>query len=776
VNSTLEPDEQLELLARIWDSHQAKPGWLFMPTISGSARTKQERRYSYREGPALHWPDDRNEVRQRLWRHEDDDLYFTPALFNSVRRLGDHTAAEGCLWADLDAVQPHPDHDLQPTIAWETSPARYQGIWLMDTPKVGASWPRHENHRLTAYLGADPSGWDSTQLLRVPGRLNHKPDYGEEPVAGLLLWDDGPTYSWIDFADLPQIEGDDGVWDVADADIDAVDVEAVWKAMKNKVSRQVRAYVIQQAEPLEGEDRSGKIWHIQRALVEAGCSQPEVAALVRGTVWWRSKYGGRIDELSRLRAEVSKAMAQPPPEVEEGAGAMLPAPTEPLKVARVIARDREKDGQPTLRYWQRDWWQWEGSHWTLVEQDKLEAQLYARLEHAVYDSDGKERAWAPDEQKLRKLRHALAAVLRPETPITGVPAWLTDDAPHPAHEFVACANGLLHAPTRDLLPHTPRFFNQAAVPFAYDPKAPKPTRWLKFLNELWPGDDEAHTLLQEWFGYVLSGRTDLQKLMLIKGPPRSGKGTIQRVITALLGADNVTQPTLTSLNTNFGLWPLVDKSLAVVGDAHAGPGVHQTSVLERLKGISGEDAQTFDRKYLKHWSGKLPTRFMLMANQLPQFDDPSGAIVKRLLLLVMANDFYGREQHDLGNQLMTELPGILLWALDGLERLMEWGVFTAPKSSRDSLAEMHHLVSPIRGFVEECCRLSGKHEVAVNELFAAYRTWCENHGVKTSSTQVFGRDLRAAFPKLRIAQHRNDEGVRERYYVGLRLISKGLGQ
>jgi phage/plasmid-associated DNA primase len=34
--------------------------------------------------------------------------------------------------------------------------------------------------------------------------------------------------------------------------------------------------------------------------------------------------------------------------------------------------------------------------------------------------------------------------------------------------------------------------------------------------------------LQEWFGYILSGRTDLQKILLLIGPRRSGKGTTSR--------------------------------------------------------------------------------------------------------------------------------------------------------------------------------------------------------------------------------------------------------
>ena len=81
----------------------------------------------------------------------------------------------------------------------------------------------------------------------------------------------------------------------------------------------------------------------------------------------------------------------------------------------------------------------------------------------------------------------------------------------PADEVVACANGLLHVPTRRLMDHDASFFNQVSIPFHYLATPPVPTRWVSFLGELWPGDPEAIMALQEWFGYIVSGRTGLQK-------------------------------------------------------------------------------------------------------------------------------------------------------------------------------------------------------------------------------------------------------------------------
>ena len=142
---------------------------------------------------------------------------------------------------------------------------------------------------------------------------------------------------------------------------------------------------------------------------------------------------------------------------------------------------------------------------------------------------------------------------------------------------------------------------------------------------LWPDDPDSIAALQEFFGYVISGRTDLHKILLLVGPTRAGKGVIARILKSLVGRGNYAGPTLASLGTNFGLSPLIGKPLAIVSDARlGGANVHQ--VVERLLSISGEDMLTVDRKYREPWTGTLPTRFLVISNELPRFGDASGAI------------------------------------------------------------------------------------------------------------------------------------------------------
>jgi hypothetical protein len=51
-----------------------------------------------------------------------------------------------------------------------------------------------------------------------------------------------------------------------------------------------------------------------------------------------------------------------------------------------------------------------------------------------------------------------------------------------AREIVPLANGILDLATRELREHTPEFFFGHVLPFAFHPRAPKPVRWLRFLD------------------------------------------------------------------------------------------------------------------------------------------------------------------------------------------------------------------------------------------------------------------------------------------------------
>jgi putative DNA primase/helicase len=450
---------------------------------------------------------------------------------------------------------------------------------------------------------------------------------------------------------------------------------------------------------------------------------------------------------------------------------VLPPPSLPMAVARAfVDHSFREGGELALRYWRDGWWHWRRSHWREVEYRAIRSLLYRFTEHAIYLVEQSPAPWAPNRKKIGDVLEALEAVcILPQD--IDQPTWLDG---RETGVIVALANGLLDVERRVLLPHDVHFFNTTAVEFDYDPNATKPARWLKLLDEIWPpnadvsddGEDPAVRVLGEWFGYVLSGRTDLHKIFLHVGPTRGGKGLIARVLTALLGKKNVVGPTLHSLGGEFGLAPLIGKSLAVISDARFARS--DNIVVERLLSISGEDALTVNRKYRDQWTGKLPTRLHVISNELPKLGDASTAIVGRLVVLMSDKSWLGNEDVTLEDAILQGLPGILNWSLDGLARLVNnRNRFTRVEAFDEAIIEMRDLASPVAAFVRQRCVLGDNNSVVADELYTAFKQWAEDSGYRVISRETFGRDLRASALGVRRVQVR---AGKDRYwrYEGIR--------
>jgi putative DNA primase/helicase len=445
-------------------------------------------------------------------------------------------------------------------------------------------------------------------------------------------------------------------------------------------------------------------------------------------------------------------------------------PRDPMQAARALVATRfVNDDHRLLHRHRGTFWSFEKNHYALLDQETTRAEVWTFLEHAQRRVGKTLEPFKPNRARVSDVLDALASVCNLNNHIEP-PTWLDGDDELPAAaEMLPLGNGLLHLPSGELYPATPDYFGLTASDVRFDPDAADPKHWLAFLGDLFGADDQAIAALQDWFGYALSPDTAQQKILFIVGPRRSGKGTIARVLTALLGRDSVANPTLASLQTHFGLAPLIGKPFAFIPDARLSNRSDQAAIIERLLSISGEDALTIDRKHIDSWTGRFPTRFAILTNELPRIADTSGALIGRLIVLVLTQSFYGREDPALTARLLTELPGILNWSLQGYRRLRQRGYFIQPASAREAIEDLETLASPIRAFINDTCRVGAGITVSVELLYQTWRTWCDGAGRKDPGTkQTFGRDLKAAIPSLRTTQPR-DGDKRHRSYEGIGL-------
>jgi len=539
---------------------------------------------------------------------------------------------------------------------------------------------------------------------------------------------------------------------------------------------------------IKGLQSDGYTVQLERWSIEAGKGIDDVLA------------AGKADCIEILSGDAVTAAAE---EIAAAAGVdAQPAPDrpneaidDPHRLARLyVDQYGTNDGTQCLWFWRDEWQRWDGAAYRIVAGPEVRAEI-TRLVKIEFDAENRDATASYLQKKTtgdvkqqddsgppqcRKVTTGLVTnvvhALASECLLPGdinQPAWLNDNEPFPAAEVLATASGLLHlrsliAGKPCLLPPTPAYFSGNALPYEFDPAAECP-QWLRFLDSLLPDDRQSIDTLQEWFGYSLTPDTQHHKLLMLIGPPRSGKGTIARIQRGVIGEQNLASPTLASLAGPFGLWPLLGKLVALVADARLSGRADAIAVVERLLSISGEDPQDVARKNMPTLAGiRLPVRFVVMTNELPNMRDASGALTTRVILLRLTRDFRGREDKTLTRRLLRELPGILNWSIRGWQRLNERGHFEQPESGQELLDDLADLASPIGAFVRERCIVGPEFSESVRCLFSCWKKWCEEHGRDHAGTeQTFGRDLRAKIPSISIARPRIDGGDRKRIYNGI---------
>ena len=434
---------------------------------------------------------------------------------------------------------------------------------------------------------------------------------------------------------------------------------------------------------------------------------------------------------------------------------------DPATAADKFIKQNLSDGKPRIAFWSGGFLYWTKGRYIHLPNSEIKAKLVLSLNRNYC------KVKAATITDVMEHVRALSIVSTQVQP----PSWLCSHSWKP-EDLIATENSIVHLPSfidgepQYSITSTPSLFTTCALDYKFEKSNPDCPGWKAFLSQLWPDDPQSIDVLQEWFGYSLTPDTSQQKILMVIGPRRSGKGTIARVLRSVVGEGNVCGPTLSSLQTNFGLWPLLGKTVAIINDARLGGRADQAIITERLLSISGEDAQTIDRKNMEPVTTKLTSRFTIISNELPRLQDSSGALSGRMILLRMTETFYGREDRSLSDKLTHERAGILHWAIDGWKRLRANGHFTQPDSGQDLMDQLNELSSPILAFSEQRCMVGPEYRTSISDIYKAWCSWCEEYGREPTNQQIFGRDLRALHQRIRVVQV-TVGSHRERFYEGI---------
>ena len=350
--------------------------------------------------------------------------------------------------------------------------------------------------------------------------------------------------------------------------------------------------------------------------------------------------------------------------------------------------------------------------------------------------------------------------------------------------WIACNNVLLDVekvattlymgkpiPEEAIKPLSPELFVLGRVPCDFAPGANCP-RWLQFVNEVCSSSVDQINL-QRLFGLSLTYNRKYNVFFVLYGVAGTGKSTCLAVLERL-NSGTVCAVSLSDFGKPFAIFPLTENRLNLVADM---PSVWETAstAFEReavLKCLTDGEIYSVEKKYQDIVKRRLVALSVFGSNQVPRFADRSGAIRQRLRLIPFLVQFRGTagQNPNLKRELLSELSGVLTWALTGYGELITEGYSTFPESS--NAEELKHdaelAANPVLAFCEECLEPSDPDSAVLSEsIYKAYQSYCIRNGLKPmASSRVipeicsamgigkqipYGKSRRKAFLGIRLA-------------------------
>jgi putative DNA primase/helicase len=410
----------------------------------------------------------------------------------------------------------------------------------------------------------------------------------------------------------------------------------------------------------------------------------------------------------------------------------------------VLERYFTKNEMAQLAFYRENWYSYYEKLWSQRTEDDVEQFIHSRTRHCrQVDAEGEVMDFATTRANVSELMFQIEKLVSIPSHFRA-PCELRDGRWREvnAQGKLVCKGKLVDMLSGKIYSNHHMFIPNGAD-WEYDKNAGTPTVWMGFMNDLFADRVDEIAMLQEWFGYVLSGDTWAQKGMIIIGPPRAGKGIIGHILSRLLGRSMVSSPALHAIGTRFGLEDLIDKRLCLISDARLSSRQDIFAVIETLLRIIGGDAVSVDRKNKGALNLDLDSRIMMLSNEMPQLSDNSTAINNRFLIMNLEQSFLGREDVTLLDKLTLELPAIANWAIEGYKRLMVERKFSEPDSSKIARQEWYEENNPLAQFIEDRCAVGSGNRVEMTTMYESYKAWCESRGISFMAANALSRRLSA---------------------------------
>lgn len=428
----------------------------------------------------------------------------------------------------------------------------------------------------------------------------------------------------------------------------------------------------------------------------------------------------------------------------------------------------------SVRFWRGSFYHWTGRHYEEVPASDLTADVIKFLQASANRKSAGTRAAGEILANLKAITF-LPSNLEP-------PILLLPEGPAPAQRsLIPMVDGnfdlekYLAGDDGALSPHAPALFELHSLPFGYVPGAECPS-FHEVMKQNLP-DPEYRAFLQEWFGLNLVSDSTFEAFMLYTGEAGTGKTVACTVQAALLGPASVSAIPLEAFNPvrTFPLAALVGKRANIAEEI----GECDKAAEGLLKQLVTGSPVTIERKYGDPFLLRNRARLTFATNVLPRFADRSNGIWRRMLILPFSQVVpeEKRDRRYLDPEWWVEsgeLPGVFLWALEGLRRLRARGRFNEPVECRKIREDYKRDANPATTFLRDNCTQEIISSTPSPALYKAYAAHVKEQGHHALSEPLFAREVRRCFPLAEKQENATwqPDGTRTRLWLGLRFSGR----
>lgn len=286
-------------------------------------------------------------------------------------------------------------------------------------------------------------------------------------------------------------------------------------------------------------------------------------------------------------------------------------------------------------------------------------------------------------------------------------------------------------------------FLKYQLPFSYDPSAVC-TKFESYLAEVLP-DPTAQKVLAEYIGYVFTRHLKLEKSLVLYGSGANGKSVFADVINALIGKENVTNFSISALMEENNRAHLQNALLNYGGEIGAR---HLDG--EMFKTLSSNETAPARWLYGNSFLMQAGTyaKLAFNANELPRDVEQTEGFFRRFLIVPFDVTIPAeRRNPNLAREIIAnELPGVLNWVLQGLNRILKQNKFSRCTIIEERLQRYRTESDSVYLFLEDseyapAQNFTSDFQITQKQLYSEYREFCKEDGYRPLSNRNFGARL-----------------------------------